>query len=148
MIISLERKFKRFLLKTAWLHKYGCAVLLFSAIISYSLEFITGYQLYSDYMSEILGFGLLLCHKEFYVIYFGFKKEKCRWQKASVWGLTYYCLLNLVYIALKGTYLFKDSYYIEFGQIGGLTIFAFVVIRYFYLEEIKNHGNSRIEIGK
>jgi hypothetical protein len=124
---------KRILLKTAWLYKYSCAILLFVVTILSYVNHFTIYDLYYEYLSHLIGFSVLFCYRELYVCYYGFK-EKCIWQKAVTWGLMSNCIINLILMN------YSDETYVSVIKMVGLTVFTLVALFYLYIEELMKKG--------
>lgn len=131
-----------FLLKTDWLYKYGIVILLFLMTGLAFVNHFTGYETYYRYINEVVGFSLFFCYRELYSCYFGFKEEKCNWQKSSIWGLAAFCVLNIIFMD------FKENEYIELAKVVGLFTASFVVIIFFLIEEIPFVGKIKPFFGK
>lgn len=132
---------KKILLKTRLLYKYGTVSLL---IIMTSLGFVahlTEYDLFYDYINEIIGFSLYTCYRELYTCYYGFNDEKCKWQKSAVWGLITFCIINLLFMEVN-----SDSEYLEYItyiRVGGPFMFTLSVLYNIWIEEMSVIGKIR-----
>jgi hypothetical protein len=120
---------RRYLIQFSPLYKYGIVGLYFTLFLLYFLPPYDFYAPMYDYLSNVVGVSLFFCVREFYDAII---RRKCMWQKASIFGLSTYCVINMLYAGDYGNEYYDRIQFLSFFCI------TFYISAYIYVEELRD----------
>jgi len=114
--------------KLRLLYKYGCPFLLFLISLLSLLAYNRLYTITYNIIDQLFGYSIFVC---LYWLFEGYLKRRCTYYFASVFGLMFCCIVNII-IKMN---LIEYNRYIELFKLTGLTIATLVVILFIIKDE-------------
>jgi hypothetical protein len=118
---------KRAMVHTRGFYKYGVPLWLLLTYISFHINHFQIYTIVYDLWAEFM--LLFFCYRELFCAY---ANNKCKWQKASIMGLSMFALVNILF------YKNYESSYYDGVQFLVLGISLLVVLLYIVNEKYES----------
>jgi hypothetical protein len=116
---------RKVLLSTKAAYKYGMPFLLLFCFFTFLIKDNENYSTIYTYINESVGVSLLFCYRELFEAY---RRNKCKWQKTSIYGLTLFCINNIIFVGNYSHFLYFATSYLILGV-------SLLIVIYYILHE-------------